>query len=1190
MEKTLRITNVLCKIMRFTYVQMALLVLFGSISYAHDSFSQDILNQPVSINAQSVEIKKILTDIEKQTTAKFIFSNSTIKAAHKITFSAYSERLSLVLTKLLTPLSISYEVVGSRILLKKMDIRTGSVEETSEVVIPEIVKPVQVIAFVVNGTITDETTKEPLVGASIVLEGTNQGTISDENGNFKLELADNEKNGTLVISYVGYEKQSIALEGRTNISIALKEAGTLSEVVVVGYGTQKRSDVTGAVSKFKNERLDEAPVSRLDQALQGKIAGVQIQNISSEAGSTPRIRVRGLSSINAGANPLVVVDGHPVPDGLSFVNAADVESVEVLKDAASAAIYGSRGASGVILITTKGGKASKPNYTVKMSRGVKSAYKLYDIMTASDWVKLLFDEAALKSKDPSVPPLTAIQIAPLEDRAGYVIEQELRGGQSTDWQDVAIRDANVMNVEFGVSGGNKDLKYYVSGSYQNDQGMMIHSEYERFNIRSKIDAQLNKKMKLSFNINPSYIKRERPAELFQDFVRFRSWLPTRLDEKTAAWVSANPLYADLKPGDWSQARYFSGRIYSGTMPDGSAWTSGTAINPFNTANQTPIFSIEQQRITTDDYRALSSGDLTINLFKGLDFKTLASAYTSYSKGLNFSKRDATRAGDVNKGVYDDRINIDLLSESTLNYKQEIKKHSLSLLAGFTAQKTNVKDQRVTGLDYPSDEISTLNTALTVDKSGSFNTINNIGLISYLGRLTYAFDSKYLLAASFRADGSSYFAPGKKWGYFPSVSVGWIASNENFLKTVGWLNNLKFRGSYGASGNNRILDFAFVDLLYNANYPFGPGNGTSTIGQIPSRDVLSNRDITWERTFQYNGGLDLSVVKNAVEVTLDVYQSKTEQLLLRQSTMAFSGVPFTWNNIGSLQNRGVELDITTHNLRRKNFSWSTTANISHNNNKVIELGNEALILNQGERTELYMNKVGAPLVEFLGYKTTGVWVSQAEIDAARADGLNTALTPYFVSGGLKLADINGDKKIDANDRTVIGNPYPDFTWGLTNNIKYAGFDLSFLLQGVQGGDVINGDANYLEIKRTTRIYSKDRWVSPMFPGDGKTPVANVGFQNWLLTDYAVEDASYWTVREVVLGYKIPENWTKRAHLKSLRLYFSAQNLFFNTASGFRALNPEARFSTGPYNTPLIDGYQRGSFPVNKAFLFGIDLNF
>jgi len=1043
------------------------------------------------------------------------------------------------------------------------------------------------VPFVITGQIIDAK-NEPLIGATILLEGTNTGSITDIDGNYSIEIDDSEKNGRLIFSYVGYENKIVPIEGKNTINVTLEEGQLLTEVVVVGYGTQKKTSVTGAVAQYKNDRIDEAPVSRLDQALQGKMAGVQIQNISSEAGSDPTIRVRGLSSINAGASPLVVVDGHPVPDGLAFINPADVASVEVLKDAASAAIYGSRAASGVILITTKSGKVDKPRYNLKISSGIKSAYKQYDVLTTSEYVKMLFDEAALIATDPSVPAPTIASTATTAERAAYIIENTLMNGQATSWQDEAIRDANVRNIQLSVSGGNKNLKYYISGGYQNDQGMIHNSEYEKFNVRSKIEATLSNRVKLNFNLNPSYNQRENPSTSYIDFVRFPSYIPVRLNDQTAAFVTQNALYADIKSGDFAQARYFNGRVYNGTMPDGSIWTNTSAITPFNTANNTPWSILETRSIKSKDYRMLSSGDVTINLAKGLDFKTLVSAYTTYSNGLDFAQRGSNRAGDVNKGVYTNRLFIDLLNENTINYSKRINKHSFDVLAGFTAQKTTVRNEQVTGLDYPSDNITTLNTALSVDIPNTFNTTNQIGLLSYLSRVIYGYKDKYLLTASFRADGSSYFAPGNKWGYFPSASVGWVASEESFFKTASWLTNLKFRGSYGATGNNRIVDFAFVDLLFNSNYPGGAGNGTAVIGQTPSKTVLSNSDITWERTFSYNGGVDFAILKNAISLSLDVYQSKTDQLLLQQASMAFSGVPLSWNNIGSLQNNGVELELTTQNIRQKDFSWSTSANISHVKNKVLELGSESFLLNQGERTELYMNKVGEPLIQYLGYKTDGVWLSLEEINKAK-ETLSSSLSNVFVPGGLKLVDVNNDGKLDVNDRTVIGNPYPDFIWGITNNFKYKDVDFSFSFQGVQGGSLINGDANYNETKRYVTAYNSNRWLSPANPGDGKTPYSTAGF-NWMLTDYVVEDASYFALRDVLVGYTMPDNLTKRIGMKGLRVYFTAQNLIYSMGSNYRGLNPEARFTTGPYATPLVDGYQRGSFPVNRTYLFGVDLTF
>ncbi len=1041
----------------------------------------------------------------------------------------------------------------------------------------------------ITGKVINQNGNDPLLGVNVLAENQKGGTATKADGTYSITV--DSKATVLIFSYVGYNAQTIAISGRINIDVIMVPAAALGEeVVVVGYGTQKRSSVTGAISKYANEQLDETPNARLDQALQGKIAGVAIQNISSEAGSDPKIQIRGLTSINQAAGPLVVVDGHPSIDGLAFVNMADVQSVEVLKDAASAAIYGSRGSGGVIIITTKSGKANKTKFGFKLSTGVKKSYELYPMMTTTEYTNMLFYEADLKRMDPSITPPTTNQVATTAERGAYIIENQLRGGASTNWQDEAIRNATTRNIQLNMSGGNSGVKYYISGGYQDDQGMMYHSEYKRYNVKAKIDAQITKKVKFTFNVNPSYIKRERPSVNYIDFVRFQSYLPVHLDEALAAYVRLDPQWADVKAGDYAQARYFNGRVYSGLMPDGNNWVNTLTVTPFNTANNTPKSVMETRTITSHDYRVLSQGDLNINIMPGLDFKSLASVYVNYQTALDFTKSNSNRAGDINRGQYNNKLLVDLLNENTLTYIKRIKEHSFNVLAGFTVQKTSLTTEQAVGLDYPSDNITTLNNALIKDQANTFNEKYKSALVSYLGRLQYAFKDRYLLSASMRADGSSNFGPGNKWGYFPSASIGWVATKEKFLENVKWMNNLKIRGSYGLTGNNKTnANWAWTDLLYAANYITGQGTGASGSGYIPSRGFLSNPDITWERTKQFNAGLDITLFNNLISITADYYQTRTEKLLLQQNIMATTGVPTTFNNIGSMKNNGFELELTTNNIRKRDFRWSTTANFAHTRNSITELGGEAFFLNQGERTELYRNKVGDPLIQFFGYKTDGVWLSQADINAAQAAGLTSNLANVFAPGGLKLVDVNGDKVIDANDRTAIGNPFPDFTWGVTNNLKYKAFDLMFMFQGVQGGSLINGDANYNETKRYNKNYNQNRWVSPMFPGDGQTPYSTVGF-NWMLTDYVVEDASYYALREILLGYTLPEKLVKKARVSSLRIYFSAQNMFFHTASGYRGINPEARMTSGNYNTPLVDGYQRGGFPIAKTYLLGLDLNF
>lgn len=1039
----------------------------------------------------------------------------------------------------------------------------------------------------IKGKVVDQSTGEPLGGVSIITNKIKGALLTKQDGTFALSL---DKGGsTLVFTYVGYVPQSVNASNNSMLNILMvPKALTQEEVVVIGYGTQKKSSLTGAVVKYKNDRMDESPLSRLDQALQGRIAGLTVQNISSEAGAAPKINIRGISSINAGSSPLVVVDGQPIPDGLAFLNMADVESVEVLKDAASAAIYGSRGSGGVILVTTKKGTADKPKYVLKYSVGQKKDYKRYDIMTTGEYIGLLFQEMAKRAQDSTVLP--ANNTVADGDRASYVVENLFRGGQSTDWQSESLRPATFQNVMLSVAGGKKDVRYFLSTGYQNDEGMMYKSNYEKLNIRTRVDLDLSKKVKLSLNVNPSYSKRSAPSENFTNFWRFPTWLPVYHNDATAAFVNTNPQYAGIRAGDYAHPRHFSGLSYAGSMPDGTKWTSGaTTVNPSGSAQQNPKSAVIRTDIFNNEYRLQSSADLNIILLPGLTFKTLASTYLNYTNGLDFSRRSANRDGDNNRGEFTNNVFIDLLSENTLNYVKSIGKSDFNILAGFTSQKTTISRDQTAAIDFPSDEIRTLNSAAQLDKLGTFGTKNQIGLLSYLGRLNYAYDDKYLLSASFRADGSSYFGPGNKWGTFPSISLGWVASKEKFLSNIDWLSNLKFRGSYGVSGNNRITDFAFLDLMYGANYSLGSGTGTSSPGLVNSSTIISNPAITWESTYQSNFGLDMSLFSGKLGITLDAYKSKTDKLLLQQSAMAFTGVPQFWNNIGSLRNTGIEIEVTTRNIQTKSFKWSTSANISQNRNSIIELGTEAYLLNQGERTEVYRNKVGNPLVQYFGFKTDGVWISQEQINKAIAGGLRSSLSNVFVPGGLKIVDVNGDNKIDNEDRTDLGNPYPDFTWGITNNFSYKGFDVSFSFQGVQGGKLINGDPNYNESRRTIKVYNENRWVSAKFPGDGKTPFSTLGY-NWMLTDYVIEDASYFSLRDVNMGYTIPADFMKKLKVNSLRFYLSAQNLYFKTAKGYRGLNPEGRFTNGAYSSVLVDGYQRGSFPIPKTVLLGIDINF
>jgi len=1035
-----------------------------------------------------------------------------------------------------------------------------------------------------TGKVVDKTNGAPLEGVNILIDKSKVGTSTKKDGTFTISLKSSK--AVLIFSSVGYSTQTVIVDKNTeNLTVQLVQSATdNAEVVVVGYGTQKRSDVTGAITKFKNDKLDETPVSRLDQALQGKIAGMQVQNISSEAGSDAKINIRGISSIYAGAEPLVVVDGQPIADGLAYVNMADVESVEILKDAASAAIYGSRGASGVILITTKSGKADKVKFNFKYSVGGKTDYKRYDVMTTSEYVNRLFYEEQLQINDTleTKTPITASN----NERAAYIVESKLLGGNGTDWQSQGLRKALFQNIQLGASGGKSEFKYYLSAGYQRDQGMMQNSDYEKFNIRAKMDFSLSKKAKLVFNVNPSISRKESPSVNFTTFVRYPSFMPVYHNDSTINLVHQNTQWQYLSVGDFAQPRHFNNLFYQGYMPNGTFW-SNSGADPFSSSTNSPTSILQSTSIVNKDYRLQASMDLTYKIMPGLDFKSLATSYFNYTYGLNWASKNAERDGTVSRGVFTNNSNIDLLAEETFNYTKNIKDHSINALLGFTTQTTRLVKNQVAGLDFPNDKIRTLNNSTIIDKSSTVGSSNRVGLISYLGRFNYSYLSKYMLSTSFRTDGSSYFGPGKKWGTFPSVSVGWTMDKEKFMSNVKAISKLKWRLSYGVSGNNRILDFGFLELLYPANYAYGNGTGNTTPGQATSPTIRSNPDITWERTFQKNLGLDISLFKNKIGFTIDCYQSKTDRLLLQQSAMAFTGVPLSWNNIGSLQNMGIELQMNTNNINNAHFKWITSGNISHTKNKILELGNEAYLLYEGERNELYKNIVGGPLIQFYGFKTNGIWLSQQEIAAS---GLTSPFRDAFNEGQLKIVDVNNDGVLDNNDRTILGSPYPDFTWGLTNTFSYDNFDFAFTFQGSQGGKLINGDPNYDETKKLVRSYNDNRYISPSNPGDGKTPTYNKSGFNWMLTDYVIEDASYYALREVSIGVKISEDKMKKILLNGARVYFTAQNLYFHNAKGYRGINPEARYTNGPYASALVGGYQRGAFPIPQTYVIGIDFNF
>ncbi|MCX6327461.1 MAG: TonB-dependent receptor [Bacteroidia bacterium] len=1048
--------------------------------------------------------------------------------------------------------------------------------------------------FTVTGTVTDAANGEPIAGVTILVKGAAIGQITDANGKYSISVPD--PNSVLIFSFIGYTFQEIETGSQKIIDVQMiQSVEALDEVVIVAYGTQRKSHLTGSVASLKTDKLDEVPVSRIDQALQGKLAGVQVLNQNPEAGAAPKIRVRGMGSISASTDPLVVVDGFPVPEGLSMVSMGDVESIEVLKDASSAALYGSRAAGGVILVTTKSGNVAKPIYNFKMYAGARTPLKLPDMMSTSEYVSLLYKEADQRRLDPALDGTTATMVFSTVgsgDQASYLIEQII--DKPTDWMKEALRSyGSMQNYQLSASGGDKNLKYFISGNYNKEEGIMKNSSYDKYSFRAKADVKLSNAVTLGVNIVPTVSITENPPVDLTNYQRYPSWLPVRHNEATAALVGK-------KAGDYAQASEFLGVTISGVGLNDEIWHI-TGANPSGSSVQNPVSVRERTSILTNDYRLQSNVYMTIDILPGLQFKTSDGLYAAYKEYNKKEKTEAQNAGVPNSLTRQSTFHTDLLSENTLNYTKKTGDHEIGALLGFTMQKTENKFNAVVGTNFPDEEMLSFNlaSALLLDSpalSGTTSSYYSESMASYIGRLNYAFKGRYMISASIRADGSSKFAEGHKWGKFPAVSAGWRASEESFLKNLKWLSNLKVRASYGLTGNNNIPQYSYMNSVNTSNYVTGSGNGILVPGMASNNTILGNPDITWEQTEEANFGLDLGIFKNRLTITAEYYYSNTIQLLLQQPSMYITGHQTYWNNIGEVNNQGLEIELTTTNIDKKGFTWKTSANFSTNKNKLLNYGNKEKEDNFGERNEVYRAAIGQPSIQFFGYVSNGVYTTLEEVAAAKAitdaNGVPFTYTKYSpVLGGLKVVNMNGDNRIDPEDRVVLGDPFPDLVWGITNTIAYKGFDLVFLIQGVQGISVINGNLNYNESLRLNTVYTNTRYVSPMFPGDGKTTFdKNTSGGDLMLSDYCIEDGSYAALRDFTLGYSVPKKIVKKLKIGALRCYFSAQNLVYLMAKDYRGVNPEARKTSGSYSSPLIDGYQRGVFPLNRTFTGGIDITF
>ncbi len=1044
----------------------------------------------------------------------------------------------------------------------------------------------------VRGTVTSATDGEPLIGASVVPTGTSNGVSTDIDGNFTITI---DAQGSLTFSYVGYTPQTIKVNGREQIDVALKEdAKALEEVVVVGYGTMKKSVVTASIAKVTSDDLANKTPVRMDNALKGLAAGVDVTSASGQPGDSPRVRIRGTGTIN-NSDPLYIVDGMPIGGGLDFVNPNDIESIEVLKDAASGAIYGARAANGVILVTTKKGKAGNAKVNYNFSYGWQSAAKKRKVTSATDYA-ILQNEKQINGGQ---APVYADPYNLVDINGDKVV------GFGTDWQDLVFNDnAPVMNHDVSISGASERVNYYLSMGYFKQEGIVGgnygHSNYDRLTLRSNntyiaLDATKDRSFlnKLTLDVNVGYMRTHSTGistnseygSVLGSALYLSPVLPVTVKGETAAAMRAT--YSDYDLYEDANGNPYTIAGYGGTYQEMNNPLAILAQNPTKNWSHkfVPNFSATLDIWHNIKYRFNYSADMSFWGYEG------ATTELYYLSGNNNASHT-----DASKGNYKSTT---WQIENTLSWNETLfEKHTVGIVLGQSAMKykgdylggsrwdlVNVNkpsiDYTNSTVTYTTDDDGNI-TGATVPYSVWGGNYTEHRMSSLFARLTYDFDSKYMFTATVRRDGSSRFGTNNKYGVFPSFSAGWNIMNEKFMEsTRSWLNNLKIRASWGKNGNDNIGDFTYTSLTSMGNNVLFGKIATKFNGSKAS--ILANPDLKWEESEQTDIGLDMAFLNSSLTLGIDYYIKKTNGMIIEMPIPSYVGESKPQGNVGDMENKGWEFEAAWR-YHIGDFLFSIKGNATYLKNTLKNLGNSDGFMNldsaQGITGTITRAENGEPFPFFYGYKTNGIFQNYDEINAyANADG--SLIQPDAVPGDVRFVDVNGDGQITSDDRTKIGKGTPDWTYGVNLGANWKGIDFNIFFQGVSGCDVF--DATY-----RTDVWSGNypTWMLGRWTGEGtsnKYPRLAYGdTTNWQVSDLYVYDASYCRIKNITLGYTIPAKWTRVAGISNLRVYVQAENLV--TWTKYHGYDPE--ISSG--GTSL--GIDRGVYPQARTYYVGLNLSF
>lgn len=1162
--KKIRFVRTSTLFMRILTTQL-IICLTTAILVASKTSGQSIHELKISLDMKDASLVETFDAIEEQTSFRFFYKKEISKSADQIDIHANDESMAHVLGLISEQAVVSFHRINNTISVKKEKLASEAV--------------IKIADHTISGTIADVETGELLVGATVQVKGTQVGTITDVNGEFTLNVTDGSE--TLVVSFIGYKNLELPIGNRTVFEVDLSpDTETLNEVVVIGYGSQTKDKFNGAVSKVEGEKLNNFSTANFEQALLGNIAGVQVFSNSKNPGENSVIQIRGLNTLTAGTNPLIVVDGNPLTEGtsLSSVNTNDIESISVLKGAASAAIYGSRASSGVIFITTKKGKEGDLKVTYDGYFGIQQRIDKFELTDAYETA--LFDYDARNYGYVSGGPGRSItdDNATRDANGGgkrsriptylpdYVAGQP--GLTNTDWMDAVFRNAKQQSHYVNLSGGSGKSSYSVSFGYLDQENIVIDSDYKRYTNNIRFNSEISERVRFGINSNLSLSDANPTGEA--------AWSRSRIGFRQ----QADPSYTVVLMQPY----------YPIKNPDGS-YAIAAQLNDNNDNWDGPISeNTVAQTVLTDytqkQFRAFGNTYLEIEPIKDLTFKTLfggdynTSVEAYFGPSILGDYRTPVANNPTQASKYDIKRE-NFITENTLAYKKQLSVHTIEAMAGFSYQQELWNRTDLESTDFADDNIRNIGGATTIASSSNSS---KWALESYFSRLQYDYDRRYSFSASWRRDGSSRFGANTKYGNFASLSAGWTLSNESFFPQNDLISFSKVRISWGQTGNNQIGDFSAIAKLNNDNYVID-GNLVSGL----YINTAPNADLSWETNTALNYGLDLGFLEDRLQVTAEYYKTNTTDMLLDVPVPQQSGFSESLQNIGELENKGFELEVSGRGYSIGNLMIGFNANYSTNRNKVIALGN-------GQDQIIYSNlitfitKVGHPIAQFYNYDVTGVYTSQTEID-------NDPVTPLAGTevGDYIVRDANDDGVIDSDDRVMQGDYNPDFTYGFGINLNFKGFDLNAQFYGVEGRKVTDnmvyrsesGEGFFVPTKYYFDNYFNERNPEGFFRRPDFSSFSSAG-RLTRSSDLAVLDGDYFRLRSLQIGYNLPENMTEYLKVEGMRIYFTGNNIFNITK--FRGYNSDGLDTGSTERQTLSRGVIQSAGPLTRFVALGLNIKF